>query len=59
MHEINDLDDLGRMRYQPDCRYFAAFHPAFPDAQLIFVEVALTAVIPDTIDTLLSTLLRH
>ena len=54
VHQINDLDDLRRRLYPPDRRCFAFFHPSMPDEPLIFVEVALTAEIPDAIDTLLS-----
>ncbi|NOD75899.1 MULTISPECIES: malonyl-CoA decarboxylase [unclassified Ruegeria] len=54
VHQINDLDDLRRRLYPPDRRCFAFFHPSMPDEPLIFVEVALTAEIPNAIDTLLS-----
>jgi malonyl-CoA decarboxylase len=54
VHTINDWDDL-RRRLQPSDRHcFAFFHPAMPDEPLIFVEVALTAAIPGSIDALLS-----
>ncbi len=54
VHQINDLDDLRRRLYPPDRRCFAFFHPSMPDEPLIFVEVALTAEVPDAIDALLS-----
>ncbi|WP_170336388.1 malonyl-CoA decarboxylase domain-containing protein [Ruegeria arenilitoris] len=54
VHQINDLDDLRRKLYPPDRRCFAFFHPSMPDEPLIFVEVALTAEVPDAIDALLS-----
>jgi len=54
VHHINDLDDLRRRLYPPDRRCFAFFHPAMPDEPLIFVEVALTADIPGSIDSVLS-----
>ncbi|MBU2994015.1 malonyl-CoA decarboxylase family protein [Octadecabacter sp. 1_MG-2023] len=54
VHEIDDLDDLRRRLSPPDRRCFAFFHPAMPDEPLIFVEVALTATIPGSIDALLS-----
>lgn len=54
VHEIDDWDDLRRRLYPPDRRCFAFFHPAMPDEPLIFVEVALTADIPGSIDQLLS-----
>ena len=49
VHEINSWDDL-RARLAPayiNC--FAFFHPLMPDEPLIFVEVALTNNIPDSI----------
>jgi malonyl-CoA decarboxylase len=52
VHEIRDWDDLHR-RLQTDRRCFAFFHPALPDEPLIFVEVALTRGLPDSIQTLL------
>ncbi len=54
VHEIDDFDDLRRRLYPPDRRCFAFFHPAMPDEPLIFVEVALTADIPGSIDAVLS-----
>lgn len=54
VHQIDDLDDLRRRLCPPDRRCFAFFHPSMPDEPLIFVEVALTAEIPDAIDALLS-----
>jgi malonyl-CoA decarboxylase len=54
VHEIDDWDDLRRRLYPPDRRCFAFFHPAMPEEPLIFVEVALTAEIPGSIDELLS-----
>lgn len=54
VHQINDWDDLRRRLYPPDRRCFAFFHPSMPDEPLIFVEVALTADVPGSIDDLLS-----
>lgn len=54
VHEIDDWDDLRRRLYPPDRRCFAFFHPSMPEEPLIFVEVALTAEIPSSIDELLS-----
>ncbi len=54
VHQISDLDDLRRRLYPPDRRCFAFFHPAMPDEPLIFVEVALSADIPTSIDAVLS-----
>jgi malonyl-CoA decarboxylase len=53
VHSIKDWADL-RSRLDPaDRRCFAFFHPAMPDEPLIFVEVALTAEIPDNIQEIL------
>lgn len=54
VHAINDWDDL-RRRIQPsDRRCFAFFHPAMPEEPLIFVEVALTNGLPDSVTGLLA-----
>lgn len=54
VHQIDDWDDLRRRLYPPDRHCFAFFHPSMPEEPLIFVEVALTAEIPGSIDALLS-----
>ena len=54
VHEIHDWDDLRRRLHPRDRRCFAFFHPAMPLEPLIFVEVALTRGIPDSIQALLS-----
>ena len=54
VHAINDWDDLRRRLHPPDRRCFAYFHPAMPEEPLIFVEVALTRSIPDSIQHVLS-----
>ncbi len=54
VHEIGTWDDL-RRRLQPmDRRCFAFFHPSMPDEPLIFVEVALTNGVPNSVQSLLS-----
>lgn len=54
VHAIDSLDDL-RYRLQPqDRRCFGFFHPSMPDEPLIFVEVALTKGVPNSVDELLS-----
>jgi malonyl-CoA decarboxylase len=54
VHAIESWDDL-RLRLEPADRLcFAFFHPQVVDEPLIFVEVALTAAIPDTISGLLA-----
>jgi malonyl-CoA decarboxylase len=53
VHEIRDWDDL-RRRIDPDNRRcFAFFHPALVDEPLIFVEVALSRQIPESINEIL------
>ena len=50
VHEINSWEDL-RARLAPeDRRCFAFFHPLIPNEPLIFVEVALSDNMPETID---------
>ena len=54
VHAIDSWDDL-RLRLRPsDRRCFGFFHPAMPDEPLIFVEVALTQGIPNSVQTLLA-----
>ncbi len=54
VHRIVDWEDLRRRLEPPDRRLYAFFHPALIDEPLIFVEVALTAAIPDAIRPLLA-----
>src|SRR5579872_2529501 len=54
VHQIRDWDDLRRRIDPVDRRCYAFFHPAMPDAPLIFVEVALTETIPGAIAPLLA-----
>jgi len=54
VHEIGSWEEL-RARLAPeDRRCFAFFHLAMPDEPLIFVEVALTDKIPDSIEKILT-----
>lgn len=53
VHEIKGWDDLRRRLDPVDRRCFAFFHPSLVDEPLIFVEVALTADIPDAIGPVL------
>ncbi|MFK7993624.1 MAG: malonyl-CoA decarboxylase [Granulosicoccus sp.] len=54
VHAIDSWDDL-RLRLKPsDRRCFGFFHPAMADEPLIFVQVALTRGIPDSIQDLLA-----
>ena len=52
VHEIGGWDDL-RSRLGADRLCFAFFHPAMPDDPLVFVEIALTKGISDSIAPLL------
>ena len=52
VHQIQGWDDL-RRRLAADRRCFAFFHPALPDEPLIFVEVALTQGLAETITPLI------
>jgi malonyl-CoA decarboxylase len=54
VHAIASWSDLQRRLEPPDRRCFAFFHPALADEPLIFVEVALTTSIPDSITPLLA-----
>ena len=54
VHEIQGWDDLRRRLDPADRRCFAFFHPSLIDEPLIFVEVALTTDIPDSIQSLLA-----
>ncbi len=53
VHEINGWDDL-RGRLRDDRRCFAFFHPSLTGDPVVFVEVALTSEIPDSISPLIS-----
>jgi malonyl-CoA decarboxylase len=53
VHEIETWDDLRRRLDPADRRCFAFFHPSLIDEPLIFVEVALTSDIPDSIQSVL------
>jgi malonyl-CoA decarboxylase len=53
VHEIQGWDDLRRRLDPTDRRCFAFFHPSLIDEPLIFVEVALTNAIPDSIHSVL------
>ncbi|MCA0873021.1 malonyl-CoA decarboxylase [Seohaeicola saemankumensis] len=54
VHAIHSWDDLRRRLQPSDRRCFAFFHPAMPDEPLIFVEVALTKGIPNSVQGLLA-----
>ena len=54
VHAIDSWDDLRRRLQPSDRRCFAFFHPAMPQEPLIFVEVALTQGVANSVQTLLS-----
>jgi malonyl-CoA decarboxylase len=54
VHEIQGWDDLRRRLDPADRRCFAFFHPSLIDEPLIFVEVALTGDMPESIQSLLA-----
>lgn len=53
VHEIKGWQELRARLDPPDRKCFAFFHPTLVDEPLIFVEVALTRAIPDSIAPLL------
>ncbi len=55
VHEINDWKDLRSRLLPTDRKCFAFFHPAMQDEPLIFVEVALTQQVPESIQSVLTT----
>ncbi len=55
VHEIHTWDDLRRRLQPADRRCFAFFHPSMPDEPLIFVEIALIAGVPESVQALLPT----
>lgn len=54
VHQINDWNELRRRTEPGDRRCYAYFHPRMPDEPLIFVEVALTQGVPDSIQGVLA-----
>src|SRR5690606_19636742 len=54
VHRTHDWDGLRRRLLPPDRRCYAFFHPALAAAPLIFVEVALTEALADSIPALLA-----
>ena len=54
VHEIQGFEDLRRRLDPADRRCFAFFHPSLVDDPLIFVEVALTEEIPNSIQAVLN-----
>lgn len=54
VHAIDSWEDLRRRLAPSDRRCFGFFHPAMPDEPLIFVEVALTIGIPNSVQMLLA-----
>ncbi len=53
VHAIKDMNDLKRRLQQEDRRFFAYFHPILVDEPLIFVEVAFTKGIGNSIQEII------
>ena len=53
VHQIKDMNDLKRRLQQEDRRFFAYFHPVLKDEPLIFVEVAFTKGIGNSIQDII------
>ena len=53
VHQIKDMNDLKRRLQQEDRRFFAYFHPVLKDEPLIFVEVAFTKGIGNSIQEII------
>ena len=53
VHEIAGWEELRRRLAPSDRRCFAFFHPRLADEPLVFVEVALTRTVPNTIHEVL------
>ena len=54
VHKIGDWEELRRRLLPADRRCYAFFHPAMASEPLIFVEVALTDHLPDSIQAILT-----
>ncbi|MEM7177703.1 MAG: malonyl-CoA decarboxylase [Pseudomonadota bacterium] len=54
VHAIDSWSALRRRLEPTDRRCFAFFHPAMSDEPLIFVQVALTSGVPNSVQTLLA-----
>jgi malonyl-CoA decarboxylase len=54
VHEIDDWEDLRRRTQPTDRRCYAYFHPRMPEEPLIFVEVALTVGVPESVQEVLA-----
>lgn len=52
VHEIHDWDELRRRLEPPDRRCAAFFHPSLAEEPLIFVQLALTREMPDSVQAL-------
>ena len=59
VHAISSWDDLRRRMEPEDRRCFAFFHPSMPDEPLIFVEVALTKGVANSVQTVLAEEREH
>ena len=55
VHDIADWEDLRGRVNAPDRACYAFFHPVLGEEPLIFVEVALTKTVPNSVQALLAT----
>lgn len=55
VHDIADWEDLRGRVNAPDRACYAFFHPVLGEEPLIFVEIALTKGVPDSVQALLAT----
>ena len=55
VHDIADWEDLRQRVNAPDRACYAFFHPVLGEEPLIFVEIALTKTVPNSVQALLAT----
>ena len=58
VHKIQDMTDLKR-RLEEDRRFYAYFHPVLPDEPLIFVQVAFTQGLGNSVQDLIKPMMAN
>ena len=58
VHKIKDMTDLKR-RLEEDRRFYAYFHPVLPDEPLIFVQVAFTQGLGNSVQDLIKPMMAN
>ena len=58
VHKIKDMTDLKR-RLEEDRRFYAYFHPVLPDEPLIFVQVAFTQGLGNSVQDLIKPIMAN